>query len=152
MSELLGDRAQDHLTRHHVMTIAITAEDGPWAAAVFYASDGMTLYFLSSPDTRHCRNLARDTRVAATIQGDCSDWTAVKGIQLEGTVSLLSGEEERVARALYAKKFPIVGLAAQVPAAIVKALAKVRWYRLTPQTLYFIDNSAGFGRRDQTVL
>jgi len=25
----------------------------------------------------------------------------------------------------------------------------VRWYRLEPQRLYFIDNSRGFGHRDE---
>jgi hypothetical protein len=53
---------------------------------------------------------------------------------------------------LYGQKFPVVGLLAQAPAAIVKALAKVRWYKVVPQSLYFIDNSFGLGNRDELEL
>jgi len=148
----LQQRVLDYLGAHHVATLATTGSDGPWAAAVFYASDGYTLYFLSSPTTRHCRNLKQDPRVAATIQADCSDWREIKGIQLEGTVSELAGEEEAQARRLYAEKFPLVGLLARAPAAIVKALARVRWYRLDPAHLHFIDNSTAFGQRDEIDL
>ncbi|MBI4986013.1 MAG: pyridoxamine 5'-phosphate oxidase family protein [Rhodocyclales bacterium] len=152
MSEDLRRRVEDYLRAHHVATLATTAAAGPWAAAVFYASAGTTLYFLSSPDSRHCRNLAQDARAAATVQADYSDWPEIKGVQLEGKVELLSGSEEEQARHLYAEKFPLVGKLGEAPAAIVKALARVRWYRLAPTRLWFIDNARGFGRRDELEL
>ena len=37
----------------------------------------------------------------------------------------------------------------QAPAAILEALARVQWYRLRVARLFFIDNSRGFGRRQQ---
>ena len=46
----------------------------------------------------------------------------------------------------------IVGAAASIPPAIVKALARVRWFRLVPEHLHFIDNSQGFGHRDEIDL
>lgn len=141
------EKLLDYLAMHHVMTLATTGSNGPWAAAVFYVNSGTTLYFLSSPGSRHCLNLAHSPLVAATIQEDYSDWPQIKGVQLDGMVSELAGSEETEARRLYAKKFPIVGLAGKAPAAIVKALARVRWYRLLPQHMHFIDNAAGFGQR-----
>ena len=146
-AESSRDKALDYLATHHVMTLATVGSEGPWAAAVFYVSVGTTLYFLSSPNSRHCRNLAQNAAVAATIQEDYSDWPRIKGVQLDGTVVELSGKEEAEARRLYAEKFPVIGLAAQAPSAIVKALARVRWYRLRPEHMHFIDNSAGFGQR-----
>ena len=145
-------RALHYLRQHHVVTLATSGSDGPWAAAVFYVSDGFTLYFLSSPTSRHCRNIARDPHVAATIQEDYADWPEIKGLQLDGIASNISGEDEARARALYGEKYPLVGKIAQAPSAIVKAMARVRWYRLVPQRLYFIDNSAGFGHRDELDL
>jgi len=145
-------QALDYLREHRVATLASIGEEGPWAAAVFYVNDGFTLYFLSSPDSRHCLNLAEDARVAATIQEDYADWRQIKGIQLEGTACELSGEEEARARRLYGEKYPLVGRIGAAPAAIVQALAKVRWYRLVPVRLYFIDNSAGFGQRQEIAL
>ena len=152
MQVILPQPVADYLAGHHVMTLATQSETGPWAAAVFYASDCCSLIFLSSPTSRHCLNLAQDDRCAATIQEDYRDWAQIKGIQLEGRVSQLAGEEERRAQQLYGEKFPIVGAPANVPPAIAKALAKVRWFRLVPEQFHFIDNSRGFGHRDEIGL
>jgi len=141
-----------YLKDHHVATLATCGSDGPWAAAVFYVNDGDTIFFLSSPTSRHCRNLEQDPRVTVTIQEDYSDWLEIKGVQIEGVASEISGAEEEKARRLYGQKFPVVGLLAQAPSAIVKALAKVRWYRIVPNRLYFIDNSLGLGNRDEIQL
>jgi hypothetical protein len=35
---------------------------------------------------------------------------------------------------------------------IQTALKRVNWYHLTPQQFYFIDNSKGFGHRDEVEL
>ena len=152
MPDRPNERAQTYLRTHNVMTLASHGAEGVWAAAVFYASDGFTLYFLSAPDTRHCRNLASNPRASAAVHEDYSDWKEIKGVQMEGPVSMLAGEEEKRARRIYGEKFPVVGKLEQAPASIVKALAKVRWYRLNPERLYFIDNSAGFGHRDEIDL
>ena len=149
MQAILPQPVADYLTGHHVLTLATQGEQGPWAAAVFYVSDGCSLIFLSSPNTRHCRNLALDARCAATIQEDCRDWARIKGIQLEGRVSELHGQEESRARLIYGEKFPIVGSREDMPAPIAEALARVRWFRLVPERLHFIDNSKGFGHREE---
>jgi uncharacterized protein YhbP (UPF0306 family) len=141
-----------YLQRHHVMTLATQGPDGPWAAAVFYAEDGVDLLFLSSPASRHGRNLAQHARCAATIQQDYSDWAQIQGVQLEGRVIELHGDVARVARECYARKFPIVGAAGGAPAEIAAALQRVHWYRLVPERLYFIDNSRGFGHRETVEL
>ena len=84
MTPALPQAVAQYLQRHHVMTLATCGVDGPWAAAVFYVNVGPTLYFLSSPSSRHCRHLGHDPRCAAAVQDDTGDWTQVKGIQLEG--------------------------------------------------------------------
>ena len=145
------DRAVEYLAGHRVMTLATYGPEGPWAAAVFYANDGFDLYFISSPASRHSRNLATYAAVAATVHEDYFDWREIKGIQVEGTVEPVSGAEEARVRGLYGKKFPIAADLAAAPAAIVAAFAKVRWYRLTAVRAYFVDNSAGFGHRDQVL-
>ena len=145
-------RLQHHLQNHHVATLATCGNDSPWAAAVFYANDGNTLFFLSSPNSRHCRDLLQNSNVAVTIQDNCTDWLKIKGVQIEGIATEIFGDEENLARRLYGKKFPVVGMLAQAPAAIVKALAKVRWYKIVPERLYFIDNSHGLGSRKEICL
>lgn len=138
----------DYLAGHNVATLATQGPEGPWAAAVFYACEGGSLIFISSPASRHSRNLALDARCAATIQEDCAGWAGIKGIQLEGRVVELDGEERERAQRLYAAKFP-VALPAEAPPAIREALARVGWYRLQAGRIRFIDNSKGFGHREE---
>ena len=68
-----------YLAAHQVMTLATRTADDLWAAAVFYASEGFQLYFLSAGHTRHARHIAARPRVAATIQEDYRDWPDIRG-------------------------------------------------------------------------
>lgn len=148
MALTLPPGVANYLAQQHVMTLATQGNDGPWAAALFYARDGDDLIFLSSPGSRHGCNLGQQSRCAATIQGDSTDWREIQGIQIEGIACETSGAEIDRARLHYAKRFPFVqpGVA---PAAIAQALERVHWYRLQMTRLYFIDNLRGFGNRQQ---
>jgi uncharacterized protein YhbP (UPF0306 family) len=153
VSAALRARVDAFLQAHHVMTLATVGEHGPWAAAVFYAhridASRPELVFLSSPRSRHAADLARDARVAVTIQRDYEDWPEISGVQAEGRVERLDGEAREHARTLYAQRFPLV---ARAPARIAQALARVDWYRMLPARMYLIDNRLGFGHRDEVDL
>jgi len=152
MDDLMDASARDrmlvYIEAHHVMTLACA---GPWAAAVFYASEGFNLYFISSAKSRHSLAFQSDPRVAITIQENYSDWCEIKGIQLEGKVALLSGEERERAKAIYAKKFPLIG-GDKVPEEIRRAFAKIEWYKAVPNAVCYIDNAAGLGQRERIEL
>jgi len=143
--EDLRRSALTYLAEHQVMTLATVGDGVPWAAAVFYANQGFDLYFLSADQTRHVQDLTNNPRAAATIHEDYKDWPAIKGIQMEGTVSKLSGIDRKAAMDLYQSKFPFVISAG---AQIQSALKRVSWFRFVPDKLYFIDNSRGLGHRD----
>ena len=149
MRDEAAERALGYLAGHHVMTLATNGPLGLWAAAVFYANDSFQLHFLSAGHTRHAQNIAASREVAATIQGDYADWAAIKGIQLEGAVRMLAGKEREAAIALYAKKYSFL---IQPVSVVETALARVNWYCLSPSRLYFVDNSRGFGHRDEVSL
>ena len=140
---------QDFLARHHVMTLATQGSEGPWAAALFYVRDGDDLIFLSSPTSRHCRDLALQPRCAATIQSGGRRLACHPGHPDRGPGARTAGRRTApCAQQRYGERFPFVrpGIA---PPAIVQALARVRWYRLRIERLYFIDNERGFGQREQ---
>lgn len=139
-----------YLQTHTVLSLATHGSAGVWAAAVFYVNDDITLYFLSAPHTRHSQNIAQNPQVAATIQENYSNWTDIKGIQLEGPCHLLAGTERDHAITLYAQKFPIIG--GDAPPQIAKALDKIGWYKINPSRLYFIDNSKGLGHREEVTI
>jgi uncharacterized protein YhbP (UPF0306 family) len=148
----LDERVLKYLQAHHVVTLATLGDAKPWAAAVFYVNERFTLYWLSAPTSRHSFELARNPQVAATIQEDCSDWSRIKGVQMEGLAAEISGDEVKWVRALYEDKYPLIGNLSRAPASIVAALAKVSWYKLVPERLWFIDNSVAFGHREQLDL
>ncbi|MEZ4517163.1 MAG: pyridoxamine 5'-phosphate oxidase [Chloroflexota bacterium] len=113
---------------------------------MFYAEEGFDLIFLSAGHTRHARAVAAEPQVAATIQEDYADWPGIKGIQVSGTARQLTGEEREAAIGRYRQKYPFI---AQPVPALVTALTRVNWYRLEADTVYWIDNSKGFGHRDE---
>ena len=145
----MREQALAYLAAHNVMTLATCGSEGPWSAAVFYASEEFTLYFVSSPASRHARELARDERVAAAIHEDYRDWRAIQGIQLAGRVERLEGESREAALACYRGKFPFLE---SVSGPVLAALGRAACYRLTPSELHFIDNAAGFGARTRIHL
>jgi uncharacterized protein YhbP (UPF0306 family) len=138
-----------YLGSHQVMTLATYGPNGVWAAAVFYVNRAFDLFFLSAEHTRHGRNMQAEPRVAATIQEDYEDWPAIKGIQLEGMVRPLYGNEQQAAIILYQTRYPFI---AQADEQMQAALTRVKWYHLTPDRFYFIDNSKGLGHRDEVKL
>jgi hypothetical protein len=148
----LQRHALDYLQRHSVMSLATFGPAGVWAAAVFYVNDSFTLYFLSTPTSRHSRNLEAAGRVAATIQEQYTDWREIMGIQLEGEAVRIAGPEQAAAALRYGEKFPILANLAAAPREIVRALERVAWYRIRPTRLYLIDNSQGLGHRDEVPL
>ena len=155
MSRELQQQVLDYLQSHNTMTLATCAGDAPWAATVFYASDDLQLYFFSSPDARHSVNLAANPRVAVTIQEDYKDWRAIKGIQLEGRVMLVDGVIDKAkAMVVYARKYAdVVKLFTDPTSGIFhQAFLKVKFYRVAPEKVFFIDNEQGFGKRQELDL
>ena len=149
MSAGLRPRIEAFLQAHHVMSLATSGPEGPWSAAVFYASDGLTLYFLSAPASRHSRDIEASGRAAATIHRDIGDWREIRGLQLEGAAKRIGGSERAAALLRYGRKFPLVADLASAPREIAAAMARVEWYRLSPQRVRLVDNTLGFGHREE---
>lgn len=152
MKDVLREKVESYLCTHNVATLATGTDSELWAAAVLYVNDGFTLYFLSSPTSRHILNLTKSPRVALTVQEDYSDWLKIKGVQLEGTAMKISSAEEKHAIKIYGEKYPLVGLMSYAPLSIASALSRICWYKVTPKRLYFVDNSLGLGHREEVLL
>ena len=142
----MREKVLAYLAAHNVMTLSTRSI---WAAAVFYASREFDLYFVSSPKSRHAVDLEADARAAAAIHEDYSDWRAIQGIQLAGTVNRLEGEAREAALACYRDKFAFLKSPIPARAPVLAALGKAACYRLVPSELHFIDNATGFGKRTE---
>ena len=141
---------REYLQSHNVLCLATTLDNHPWVSPVFYANDDTGLIFLSAPHTRHCKNISVNPRVSASIQQEYSDWDRIKGIQLEGEVTLVTAQHRAQVIDRYAKKFPVTG--DQAPPEIAKAIDKIQWFYLIVRKMFFIDNSKGLGNREEVDL
>ncbi|MFQ5851717.1 MAG: pyridoxamine 5'-phosphate oxidase family protein [Candidatus Binatia bacterium] len=155
VTEELRREIVGYIESHNTMTLGTCHGDIPWAATVFYASDGLHLYFFSDPESRHCQNLKSNPRVAVTVQEDYRDWRKIKGIQLEGKVlEVDSLIEKGKAMAVYARKYPEVMKVFTNPKSGVfyRAFLKVKFYCVMPERVFFIDNEQGFGKRQEFIV
>ena len=74
--------------------------------AYFAFSSDLDLYFLSHPDSHHCRNLAKNRSVAMTVFPSAQKWGEDDfGLQLFGTGARAAGRLAGTAEKLYAKRF-----------------------------------------------
>jgi len=145
--EELRSRLREFLAGHTTLTLATVAADGqPQAAPLFYAeTDDLALIFISEKKARHSQNIAREGRVAATIYADGPQWQSIKGLQLEGNCTELSGQPARTAQAVYTARYPFIN-----HNKLLKLMfLKVTFYQIRPTWLRLIDNSLGFGHKEE---
>ena len=145
MNEQDYKSARQYLQEHNVLCLATSTDDKPWVAPVFYSVLADKLVFLSSPQSLHCRNIASNPQISASVQEDYSDWTEIKGIQLYGCVNGVDNANKEAVIHAYSRKFPVAG--SNAPPEIEKALDKINWFEISVQKLLFIDNSKGLGYR-----
>ena len=149
------DRARQFCTAVSTLTLATCSDESPWAATVFFAADSkFNLYFVSDHRTQHGRDMATNSKVAATINPDCDNWNDVAGLQIRGEVSIVDGVERAKALALYFKKFPQIDALFASPEGeheetIAKRLKAANFYKITPEMVRVIDNAQGFGYREE---
>ncbi len=147
------DRAaiRQMLETHNTMTLATVRDNEPWAASVFYASDGqLNLFFVSDYRTHHAQDIGDGAKVVATVNADCAEWSAVQGLQIAGFVETVDGLERMNALRHYLLKFVDVKSLFEAPKnkdeeTIAQRLKAANMYRLKPRWIRLIDNSRWFG-------
>lgn len=107
--------------------------------AYFCYSEQLELYFLSHPDSTHCRNLVLNPSIAMTIFSSAQRWGSPdRGAQLFGACRPATGSQARQAAGLYGARFPAF-------TAWHAALRKddigstYRFYRFLPAQLKLLD-------------
>lgn len=149
-----ADRAADILAACSTMTLATCGPDGPWAADVFFASASAgEHFFISSPNSRHARNLLASASVAATVHPDPgTDWRSIRGLQIEGHAAAVPETELERARSVYVAKFPFAAALLRPDSEIAGKAAGTQFFVLRAQRLYLVDNRLGFGNRQEVEL
>lgn len=148
----------DFLGSHTTMTLATSGEDGPWAAALFYAHDSnLSLYFISAKDTQHAADIEFNPKVAVAVNTQHEDWSDIRGLQIGGVAEIVTPDQRAAAVETYLTKFPTLRPLFSSPrneqeSRIARAFAASPFYRVRPNRIRLIDNSKAFGHRDEYVL
>ncbi len=136
---------EELLEDQHIMSLAV---DGPWVAALYYVYFDGSLWFCSKESARHITHQP----VAAEIHAASKGWRDIRGVQLEGRISPARSMR---AFAAYMQRFDFISEIKQQPIKTLddlQAVFKVRFYKLAIEKIYYIDNSSGFGDRQEVIL
>jgi nitroimidazol reductase NimA-like FMN-containing flavoprotein (pyridoxamine 5'-phosphate oxidase superfamily) len=146
MDEALKRKILTVLDQHRDMSLATVRPDGwPQATTVGYANDGLTLYFLCSPDSQKAANLGRDDRVSLTIDDETSQVMEITGLSMAARAKRVTDPAEGVkALDLLMSKY---ANQAGLPEAEVRP-TDVSIFRLTPTVISVLDYAKGFGHTD----
>ena len=135
------------------MSLATFGPSGPHAANLFYACDGLSLVWVSETDTRHSCDIEVNSRVAATIAPDYSDFVTIRGVQVAGTALRIVAADERMRQlALLEMRYPFLSQLAAGSEKLNQAYARISVYRLEPARMVMIDNTKGFGHKETLEL
>ncbi|SVB94749.1 uncharacterized protein METZ01_LOCUS247603 [marine metagenome] len=134
---------QKFILEHNTMTLATVGNKVASAAAVFYApiKNNTSLIFVSSPESEHILNCKMEPHCAVTIQDDGLRWEIIKGAQLKGEVYVA----DKKYWMNYFEKYPYI----KSDETLSKALEKVKLYEFKIKWIRMIDNSKGFGNREE---
>ena len=129
------------LREETTLTLATTGDDGaPAAAPLFYIPDDeLSLYWLSSASSQHCRNLLARPSAAATVHCHAKSWREIRGVQMSGEVSKVTDPQRRAALVkTYCERFKL-GKVFRL------AIRRSTLFVLQPEFFRYIDNAKGFG-------
>jgi uncharacterized protein len=133
--EPIDRRIIQFIRKHHIFTLATSAENKPYTCTCFYIYiESLNLIvFTSDHDTRHVREMEQQPEVAGAIALETMIIGRIQGIQFTGRSKELKGEEYQLAHKAYLSKFPV---------AVFKEL--ILW-AIEPDFIKMTHNKLGFG-------
>jgi uncharacterized protein YhbP (UPF0306 family) len=149
--DLLKSEICLYLSKHTTLSLATCYDNRPWATDLFYASDDRCqLYFVSGASTRHSQNIEGNPQVSATISRQCDDWRDIKGLQLDGVARVVAESDRDGVIDLYLTKFPTLKTLHKA-SELFALLWKSHFYCISPKWIRLVDNSKGFGHKDELL-
>lgn len=129
--------------RVRVFALATSAAAGSWSTPLFFAADeaATTLYFITSPSSRHAREGRRRPRCSGSLWAPPGRPDQLRGAQFEGRLVALKGGAEAKARACFLARHPAA-------AERIAAATGERFFALELDAIKVTDNRLGFGWKE----
>lgn len=139
--KLSQNHIRDYLKKHNLMQVATYGNDHPWIASVYYSfDDELNLYFLSSPSTIHCKQIAQNEKVAVAITNSNQSMSGFKkGLQIYGIAEQIS-DVSKIKHSLKLWKDSLgVNDNELSHESMVKKVVSGRMYKITPKKIKFFN-------------
>jgi len=130
-------RITDFIKKHHVVTLATSAENIPWVCHCFYAymKGENWLVFTSDEQTRHVKEVLVNSNVSGGIVLETSVVSKVQGIQFSGVMRRPTEEEKGSVTRAYLLRFPFA------------VLMNANLWIVEINSIKMTDNRLGFGKK-----
>jgi nitroimidazol reductase NimA-like FMN-containing flavoprotein (pyridoxamine 5'-phosphate oxidase superfamily) len=137
----LGAVARAIIDANRYMTLGTADEKGlPWVSPVWYApSDYREFFWVSSPDARHSRNIARQPQVGIVIFDTHAPIGTGQGVYMSAVAESLMGADLDRGIAIFSERSEAQGARAWTPPE-VRPPARHRLYRATAHEHYVLDS------------
>ncbi len=143
------NQALDLLERQKTMVLAVSENNLPWVAPVYFVFQSPGLYFFSSPRSRHIQAMTSCCHAAGAVYADSDRWQDLRGLQMLGDVHEVEDRRQTMSiTARYLVKFPMaIKLLASGNESTTDLKSRVRLYGFRPIEIHCTSNTLGFGRR-----
>lgn len=131
---------KEFVASRYQMVLA-TNDEYPWIATLYYSFDNdLNIYFLSNPNTLHCKHIVQNPKVAVTIADSPQAPTIKKkGVQMYGLAEQIAGKQKIIhALSLWTKTLHVTSKAYTYEGMMQK-LINGRMYKITPKKLKFFN-------------
>ena len=121
------------LSKHHLLSLATSADNIPQSASLFYAYDSEKIAFVVASDTKteHIQNVLVNANVSGTVSLETDEIGKIEGIQFKAKMTMITHKEGL----LYLKAFPYA-----------KVMNPQLW-RVELSDIKLTDNRLGFGKK-----
>lgn len=91
----LRDLIKDYLKEAKLMQLATSVNDQPWVCNVWFAADdSLNIYWFSSVNRRHSKEVEKNPKVAGAIALPQTTKDKARGLQFQGVAEMLSDQAD----------------------------------------------------------
>ena len=133
---MLKDKVLDLLNRSNFLTLSTSVSGNPSAANVYFANDGLDIYFFTFNPSRKAVQIAFNPKVQCVVRPDGED--GIKELQIDGFAKKITDESEKEkARELILKVTE--AFSEYMHDDFLIANDVVGYYKIKPTTIKYVD-------------
>ena len=136
------------LLRSQSTMMLSTCDDAGWPQATplfYYVDDDLGLHWFSADHSAHSKHILRERRVAVAVSVPTEHWREIRGVQMRGDVSVITGQARKTISGLFCARFDLGAMFRLV-------MMQSRLFQFQPAWIRYLDNTKGLGYKFEVNL